>query len=45
VVGDVRFPPELFVHVPVGNVHVIQGGMVVVVGMGGKKVTPVLSLM
>ena len=44
VIVDVGFPPVFLVEVPVGDVHVIQGGMVVVVGVGGKEMTPVLSL-
>jgi hypothetical protein len=44
VIVDVGFPSVFLVEVPVGDVHVIQGGMVVVVGVGGNEMTPVLSL-
>jgi hypothetical protein len=38
-----RFPSMLFLHVPVGDVDVVQRGMVVVMGVGGQEMTPVLS--
>src|SRR6266498_2563874 len=45
VVVDVGFPPMLLVHVPVGNVYVLECGMIVFVAVGGQQMAPVLSLM
>lgn len=45
MVVDVGFPPVLLVRVPVGNVHVFESRMVVLVSMGGEQMTPVLPLM
>jgi len=35
----------LLLHVPVRDVHVLQGGVVVLVSVGGEQMSPVLSLM
>jgi len=45
VVVDVGLPPVLLVHVSVRDMHVLHGGMVVLVRMGGQQMAPVLSLM
>jgi hypothetical protein len=44
VVVDVRLPPVFLVHVPVRDVNMIEGRMVVVVRVGGKQMAPVFSL-
>src|SRR5947208_15097425 len=38
------FSSMLLVHVLVGDVHVLQCRVVVIVGVGGQQMTPVLSL-
>src|SRR6266496_6225799 len=45
MVVDVRLAAVLLVDVPVGNMHVLHGGMVVRMGVGGEEMSPVLSLM
>src|SRR6266542_4441121 len=35
----------LLLHVPMRDVHVLQGGVVVVVSVRGEQVSPILSLM
>jgi hypothetical protein len=45
VVVDVGLSPVLLVHITVRDMHVVHGGMVVLVRMGGEKMTPVLPLM
>jgi len=37
VIVDVRLAPVLLVEVPVGDVHVLHGGMVVLVLVGGQQ--------
>jgi hypothetical protein len=44
VVVDMGFPSMLLVQVAVGDVHVLQCRMVVLVGVGREKMTPILSL-
>ena len=43
MVVDVGFPPVLLVEVPVGDVDVVEGWMVVIVRMGGQQMSPVLA--
>jgi hypothetical protein len=45
VVVDVRFPSMLAFHVFVGEVDVLDGGVVVRVCMGGQQMRPVLPFM
>lgn len=45
MVVDVGFSAVLLVHITVRDVHVVHAGMVVLVGMGGQQMTPVLPLM
>jgi hypothetical protein len=44
VVVNMGFSSMLLVNVLVGNVDVIQSRVVVVVGVGGEQMTPVLTL-
>jgi hypothetical protein len=43
MVVDVGFPPVLLVEVPVGDVDVVEGRMVVIVRVGGQQMSPVLT--
>jgi hypothetical protein len=43
MVVDVRLPSMLILRVPVGDVHVVQRGVIVLVGMVGLKMAPVLT--
>src|SRR5918992_553963 len=43
MVVHVGFPPMLLVEVPVGDVDVVQGWVVVIVRVGGQQVPPVLA--
>jgi hypothetical protein len=45
VVVDVRLPAVLLVDVLVGDVDVLDRGMVVLVGVGGQEMDPVLAPM
>ena len=45
MVVDVRLAPMLLLDVSVWDVHVLQGGVVVLVSMGGQQMRPILSLM
>jgi hypothetical protein len=45
VVVNVGFSTMLALHVLVRDVHVLYGGMVVIVRMSGQQVSPVLTLM
>jgi hypothetical protein len=42
VIVNVCFPPVLLFYVLVGDVHMVQFGVVVLVGVGGQQMTPVL---
>jgi hypothetical protein len=45
VVVDVRLPAVLLVDVLVGDVDVLDGGVVVLMGVGGQEMDPVLAPM
>ena len=45
MIVNVRFPAMLLVCVPMGNVHVLERGVIVLVDVSGQQMTPVLSLM
>ena len=45
MIVNVRFPAMLLVRVPMGNVHVLERGVIVLVDVSGQQMTPVLSLM
>jgi hypothetical protein len=45
VVVHVGLPPVLLLLVLVGDVHMVHGGMVVLMGVGRQQMTPVLSAM
>ena len=45
MVVNVGFSTMLALHVLVWNMHMLYGGMVVIVRMGGQEVSPVLTLM
>jgi hypothetical protein len=44
VIVDVRLSPVFLLHVPVGDVHVLDCSVIVFVTMGGEQVPPILSL-
>jgi hypothetical protein len=45
VIVDVRLPAVLLVDVLVGDVDVLDGGVIVLVSMGGQEMDPVLTPM